>query len=1006
MKKLFLLCLLALTTPLVFASAPVSAQESDTPMRGGKKVLTIDDYVLWRSIGDASMSPDGEWLTYSYNHREVDEDDPIDPDRPLVIKRTSGADSILVARGADPEFSDDARWIAYYIQPEHDADDDEEPVLELRSLETGDTRRWDEVDAFGFTEAGVLWAKKNEVDEDAEYDGTDMVIRYLELGHEELISYVDEFAPDEPGLRLAYTVDGPGGEANGVTLLDFRTRLRTVLDNEREATYAQLTWGGDADAEEEPALDALAVLKGEDDDDLVERENALLLWPSVSTVTEPLVLDPRPADDDEADEDTEEEEEAGAPEDDETAAESDEPDDPFQEAWATDAEPAGFPALRVLSEGGGLRWAPDASRVFVETRPQMPEASELCEEPEDDDGPRVVNLSRRYAEDGRPLGPEEMVGRTCPEFIADVNIWHVNDDRIQSIQERGLAGDRNRTYTGVVHIDGPELQYVQLADSTMASVQISDDGYTAIGSDPRPYVSDWKPGYRDFYLLDLETGERRMILEGHLRTLGFDPAGDYFLYWKDADVWVYDVAFDEHRNVSENTPVSYVNEQFDRLGEKPPHGIAAWTTDGEPIMETRFDLWLQPLDGGEAVNLTGGMGAEQEIEFRILDLDPDEDHVDLDEPMWLTGYGVWTKQDGFFRVRAGEVETLVWADARFGGPLKADDADVLMFSRQTFETFPDWHLTNTDFADPVQVTDANPQHDEYNWGRRILFDYYNDEGVRKQGTLAIPYDHEEGEQRPMLINYYEQNSQNLHSYPTPRNSGSPNFAGYVSDGYLVMQPDIHFRIGASHSDMLESINLAIDAVEEMGYVDSDAIGLHGHSYSGQGNAYISTRSDRFAAIVAGAAATNMVSDFNALWGGSNNAHNYDTYGQGRFGVGLYEDMDLYIDQSAVQNAETMNTPLLLLHGEDDSTVRFMHAVEFYNGLRWLEKNAVLLAYPGEGHGLRQYENQKDFQIRTRQFFDHYLRGAPRPKWMDDGRSYLQKERALDMMGDDDDRGGR
>jgi len=374
--------------------------------------------------------------------------------------------------------------------------------------------------------------------------------------------------------------------------------------------------------------------------------------------------------------------------------------------------------------------------------------------------------------------------------------------------------------------------------------------------------------------------------------------------------------------------------------------------------------------------------------------------------MWLTGYGVWTKQDGFFRIRAGEVETLVWADARLGGPLKADDADVLMFSRQTFETFPDWHLTNTDFADPVQVTDANPQHDEYNWGRRILFDYYNDEGVRKQGTLAIPYDHEEGEQRPMLINYYEQNSQNLHSYPTPRNSGSPNFAGYVSDGYLVMQPDIHFRIGASHSDMLESINLAIDAVEEMGYVDSDAIGLHGHSYSGQGNAYISTRSDRFAAIVAGAAATNMVSDFNALWGGSNNAHNYDTYGQGRFGVGLYEDMDLYIDQSAVQNAETMNTPLLLLHGEDDSTVRFMHAVEFYNGLRWLEKNAVLLAYPGEGHGLRQYENQKDFQIRTRQFFDHYLRGAPRPKWMDDGRSYLQKERALDMMGDDDDRGGR
>jgi len=955
-------------------AAPLSAQEAETPMRGGKRVLTIDEYVLWRSIGDASISPDGAWVTYSYNHREVDEDNPIDPDRPLVIKQASGADSILVARGSSPRFSEDSRWIAYFIQPEHDADDDEEPQLELRDLQSGETRQWGEVDAFGFTEASVLWLKKNAVDEDADYDGTDFVIRYLEAGHEEMISYVDQFAPDEAGMRLAYTIDGPDGEANGVSLLDFTSRARQVLDNEREATYARLTWG---DEEDEPSADALAVLKGNDHDELVERENALLVWPAVSANTRPLVLDPRPADEEES-----------------------------EEADDTDAEVPvnGFPTDRVLSEKGGLRFSHDATRLFVATRPQRPEASELCEAPEKEDEEeaseqRFVNLSRRFAEDGRPLGPEEIQDGTCPEFIADVNIWHVADDRIMSIQEQRANQDRNRTWQSVVNISGDELTYVHLADSTMESLAISDDGHTAIGSDPRPYVSDWKPSYRDYYLVDLDTGEREMILEGQLRTLGFDPAGEHFLYWKDANVWVYDVDSGEHRNASVNTPVSYVNEEFDRLGEKPPHGIAGWTTEGEPIMNTRFDLWLQPLDGGEAVNLTGGMGAEQEIEFRILDLDPEEDEVDLDEPMWLTGYGVWTKKDGFFRAEDGEVEILVWDDARFGRPVKADDADVLMFTRQTFSVFPDWHLSNTDFEDPVQLTDANPQQSEYNWGRRILFDYYNAEGVRKQGTLGIPDDYVEGERRPMLINYYEQNSQNLHAYPTPRNAGSPNFAGYLSDGYLVMQPDIHFRIGASHSDMLESINLAIDAVEEMGYVDPDAIGLHGHSYSGQGNAYISTRSDRFAAIVAGAAATNLVSDFNALWGNANNAHNYDTYGQGRLGVGLYDDMDLYIDQSATHHAGTMDTPLLLLHGEDDATVRFMHAIEFYNGLRWFQKNVVLLAYPGEGHGLREYENQKDFQIRTRQFFDHYLRGAPRARWMDEGRSYLDKQRALDMMDD-------
>jgi len=983
-----LLPALALAALAFVLPDPLVAQDADAPMRGGKRVLTIDEYVLWRSIDDASISPDGAWVTYSYNHREVDEDDPLDPDRPLVVKRVSGTDSILVPRGSDPAFSEDGRWIAYYVQPEHDADDDEEPELELRDLESGETRRWSEVDAFGFLEAGVLWLKKNAVDEEAEFDGTDFVVRYLDLGHEEMISYVDEFAPDEAGLRLAYSVDGPDGEANGVTLLDLGTRLRTVLDAEREATYARLTWG---DEEGEPSADALAVLKGDEHDDLVERENAVLLWPAVSSTTAPLVLDPRPTDEEEGNEATNDSD-GGIPE-------------------------SGFPTDRALSEKGGMEWSHDATRLFVATRPQLPAPSEMCEPPEDADeeeegdaeaaseAPRVADLARRVGPDGRPLGPEEIQDGVCPEFIADVNIWHVGDDRIQSIQQTRVNQDLARTHRGVVNVSDGALSYVQLADETMESLQLSDDGHTAVGSDDRAYVSDWKPNYADYYLVDLDTGERELILEGHLRTLGFDPAGEHFLYWKDAHVWTYDVASGEHRNVSESTPVSFVNEQFDRLGEKPPHGIAAWTTEGEPIMETRFDLWLQPLDGGEAVNLTAGMGAEQEIEFRILDLDPEEDEVDLDGPVWLTGFGVWTKKDGFFRMEDGEVETLVWDDARFGGPVKADDADVLMFTRQTFETFPDLHITGTDFRDPVRLTDANPQQSEYNWGRRILFDYYNAEGVRKQGTLGIPDDYVEGERRPMLVNYYEQNSQNLHRYPTPRNAGSPNFAGYVSDGYLVMQPDIHFRIGASHSNMLESINLAIDVVEEMGYVDPDAIGLHGHSYSGQGNAYISTRSDRFAAIVAGAAATNLVSDFNALWGNSSNAHGYDTYGQGRLGVGLYEDMDLYIDQSAVHHAETMNTPLLLLHGEDDSTVRFMHAIEFYNGLRWLQKNVVLLAYPGEGHGLRQYENQKDFQIRTRQFFDHYLRGAPRARWMDDGRSYLQKRRALDMMDDDDGNGG-
>ncbi|HZD05966.1 MAG TPA: prolyl oligopeptidase family serine peptidase, partial [Longimicrobiales bacterium] len=175
-------------------------------------------------------------------------------------------------------------------------------------------------------------------------------------------------------------------------------------------------------------------------------------------------------------------------------------------------------------------------------------------------------------------------------------------------------------------------------------------------------------------------------------------------------------------------------------------------------------------------------------------------------------------------------------------------------------------------------------------------------------------------------------------------------------------------------------------------------GLHGHSFSGQGSDYIATHSDRFAAIVAGAGAADLVSDFNQLWKSQGtNQHGYDTYGQGRFATNPYDDLALFMDQSGTFNAEHMNTPLLLLHGTSDGSVEWLQAVEFYNALRWFGKNVILASYPGEPHHLGKYENQKDFQIRMRQFYDHYLMDRPAPRWMTDGRTFLQKERDRAMI---------
>jgi dipeptidyl aminopeptidase/acylaminoacyl peptidase len=266
--------------------------------------------------------------------------------------------------------------------------------------------------------------------------------------------------------------------------------------------------------------------------------------------------------------------------------------------------------------------------------------------------------------------------------------------------------------------------------------------------------------------------------------------------------------------------------------------------------------------------------------------------------------------------------------------------------------------------------------------------------------MWLPDDYRAGEQRPMLVTFYEKQTQNLNRYPMPELFVSMGRAAIesVSRGYIVMVPDIYYNIGSSHEDQLDCVEAATKKVIDMGYADPDHIGVHGHSYGGEGAAYIGTRSRLFAAVGEGAGVTDIYTDFSQEWGwsyqnsggsGANGA-GYYIYSQGRWGKSPWEMPDVYHDQSALSHADEASQPILIMHGTADPTVSFNESLKFYNALRFNEKTAFLLAYPGEGHHLSKLGNRKDFTIRFYEFFDHYLKGAPAPAWMTDGVPFLQK----------------
>ena len=923
---------------------------------GAPLVLGIDDYERWRQITSPGISDDGAWVTFGYRRPNS-----FDPGVELHVKSLGDDRQYQILEASEARFSDDSRWVTFFVDLPFDEAEKLRAAGKLRSrqvqlleLSTGQERSWQNVASFSFSSgSGFLAVKKTrpaDRDGDSAHEGTDLILSDLSEGTDLLIGSVAEFAFNETADMLAYTVDATDRAGNGLYVIDLSTGINRPLDTD-SLIYSRLTWDGQGSA--------VAVLKGERQEGKAERDNVLIAFVGLRAraITGGAAKAARGAND---------------------PSTADKPSRYELDPGAM----LGFPAEMVVSERGGLSWSADLNRVFLGIKEQ----EEVPDRPE------------------------------YPARVANVDVWHWQDPRIQSVQMMEAEADRQLTYRAA--FDLSDNRYVRLTDESMGSsfyvrtgpnmaemapseITVTRDGKWGIGQDERAYLSDWKEPQADYYRVDTTTGERTLLLEAQGGALHLSPDGKSFLYWREGNFWLYRIEAGETTNLTASSPRSLINQQAEHAGSRPPYGLTGWTRDGiGVVIRHRYDLWLQPLDGSPGTNLTR-VGADREIRFRHVRTDPDALTIDLSKPLLLSAYGQWTKKAGFYELKDGELRQLVYENRLFRTPLKAKSADRYLYTMETFVDFPNLFVSDGSFADPERITDANPWQSEYSWGRRILFDFENGEGVRLQGTLAIPDDYQPGERRPMVVQFYEKNSQNLHRHIPPVYISSWNglLMEAISKGYLYMQPDIHIDIGSPHADMLECVETATRKVIEMGYADPERIGLHGSSYSGQGAAYIAARSDMFAAVAAGAAATDLTGDFNRFWGWTptnlngpgRNGHVYDILGHGRLGTNPYDDPELYRSEAPITYARTIDTPLLMMHGGSDVNVGVMGTLQLYNGMRFNGNNTIALLYPGEFHGVSKLANRKDLTIRTQQFFDHYLRDAPAPGWMVEGVPFLKKE---------------
>jgi dipeptidyl aminopeptidase/acylaminoacyl peptidase len=476
------------------------------------------------------------------------------------------------------------------------------------------------------------------------------------------------------------------------------------------------------------------------------------------------------------------------------------------------------------------------------------------------------------------------------------------------------------------------------------------------------------------------------------------PGGRYVLSFKNDHFWITDLTSGRTANITGTIKASFVDRESDAtIDQKPPFGIAGWSRDDQSVLlYDQFDVWEIKPDGSSATRLTNG--AADRIRHRIVRLDPDAEWIDRDKPIVVSQFGTRSKKSGYARIATGStpaVSPLIFLDKRVDRLVKAKSANRFAYVVQDFDDSPDYFVADDGLTNAIQVSATNPFMREYGWGRATLIDYKSQSGQPLQGALFYPANYQPGKRYPMVFYMYEKLSDGVHQFTAPSERDYYNAAAFTTRGYFYLQPDIVFKPREPGQSVVDCVVPAVQHVIAMGLADPAKVGIVGHSWGGFDSVYLATHTDVFAAAVAGAPITDLVSNYgNHHWSSGIAETDHIETGQQRMQVPLYEDLQAYIRNSAVYRAHVMKTPLLIEVGDNDGTVHWHQGVALYNIARRAGKNVVLLQYGGEDHGLRKKANQIDYHHRIFEWFDHFLAGAPAAPWIKDGERYIDRERDL------------
>ena len=620
-----------------------------------------------------------------------------------------------------------------------------------------------------------------------------------------------------------------------------------------------------------------------------------------------------------------------------------------------------FPAEWVINENGMLQFSKSASRLFFGTSPE----------------PRQKDTTQLA--ENRP----------------NVQVWSWDEPVQYTVQNYNKEKDLKKSYQAVYNLGNGSI--FQLANEELPNIQLGNEGDAALAllSTSRPYSlsSMWEARTRsDYYTVSLDNGERKQIAQADYGRFRLSPQGKYAYWYGETDSCWYTIALAEGKLYRLTTPESFPawDEENDVPDYPYAHGAAGWTANDQNLLiYDRYDIWkFDPTAATSPINLTVN-GRKEKLSYRLEQLDKEARFIDLGKPQLLKGFNETTKGYGFYNARLSAPaapKTLLAGNYMLRSINKAKNTDDVIYTMETFQQYPDIHYSTLAFKKSVQLTHGDKQQEGFIWGTAELVSWISLDGRPLEGVIYKPANFDPNKKYPMMVNFYERNSETLYNYRMPEPHRSTiDYHLYNSNEYIIFNPDIRYVDGYPGESCYNCLMPGITMMIAKGYIDEKGIGAQGHSWGGYQVAYLATRTNLFSAIESGAPVVNMFSAYGGIRWGSGMARSFQyEHTQSRLGATPWSSPLRYLENSPLFTMDKVQTPILIMHNDADGHVPWYQGIEYFVAMKRLGKPCWLLNYTGEPHWPMHMANRIDFQRRMFQFFNHYLKNQKMPKWMSEG----------------------